>query len=84
MRLPAIIHDRDGDIAGRVALGVGGQHLGGGLAGQAIRLEVHAAADRVGRVQPVGSVRLQPVGDIPLVGLLGDAVEEQVSQPRIG
>ena len=50
---------------------------------ESIRLQVDTAADRVGVIELVGAVALQPVGRILLVGVLGDAVVEQVAD-RIG
>jgi hypothetical protein len=78
--IAGVVDDAEGSVAGLSTVGVRRQHLRGGVAGEMVGLRVHPGAQRVRIGELVGAVALQCVGDVALVRLLRDAVEEQVAE----
>ncbi len=71
-----------GCVGHHIAHGVGDQrdHLGARVAVGPVPLHDDAAAKGVARREAVGALHLQAAGRVALVGVLRDAVEEQVAQ----
>ena len=78
--IAGVVDDADGQVAHLGAAGIRRQHLRGGVAGETVGLRIYPGAQRVGIAELVGAVALQPVGHVALVGLLRDAVEEQIAE----
>src|SRR5438874_1266595 len=79
LRIAGLVDDRDGYIIDRYAA-AGLKHQRAGVAGETVGLCIHPDTQRVGLVQLVRAVALQGIGDVALVGLLRDAVEEQIPE----
>ncbi len=78
--LGAVIDDDDGRVVDLIAGIVQGDHAGAGKALGMIALDENTAAQRVLIIEPICRVRLQRIRHILLVGVLRDAVEEDVAE----